>query len=266
MDGSELITSGEDGSLRVWSRAGMLRSTLAQCPEPIYACSWSPDNQSVLYSVGCNLIKKPFVPQGKTIQWKAHDAVILCLAWNSISKLIVSGGEDCTYRVWDDQGRSLFTSSPHAHPITSVAWAPSGDLFSVGSFNALRLCDRFGVRDTKSQQSCCFYLPCELFQWSHCLEKLKTGSVYSMSWSADGTQFVCATASGHVFLASVVEKTVSWDTHAAVLRSRRSISVTEFTANTEDRLDFRDRVIKVFKVDALINPLVYNLGCFNFTW
>jgi intraflagellar transport protein 80 len=145
LEGTEIITSGEDGSLRVWSRAGMLRSTLAQCPEPIYGCAWSPDNQSILYSIGPNLVIKPLAPQAKTNQWKAHDGIILCLAWSPISKLIVSGGEDCVYRVWDSLGRPIFSSSVHTHPITSLAWAPAGDLFAVGSFNALRLCDRYGV-------------------------------------------------------------------------------------------------------------------------
>jgi len=87
------------------------------------------------------------------------------------------------------------------------------------------------------------------------MEKLKTGSIYNMHWSADGTQFACASASGHVFLASVIERTVSWGTHEAVLTARRTIVVTEFTGNTEDRLDFRDRVIKVFQHPLFSNTL-----------
>lgn len=33
----------------------------------------------------------------------------------------------------------------HEQPITSLAWSPSGELFAVGSFNTLRLCDNSGV-------------------------------------------------------------------------------------------------------------------------
>ena len=32
-------------------------------------------------------------------QWKAHDGVILKVDWNPITGLIVSGGEDCKYKV-----------------------------------------------------------------------------------------------------------------------------------------------------------------------
>lgn len=81
------------------------------------------------------------------LQWKAHEGLVLCLAWSAASDIIVSGGEDCKYRVWDSQGRSIFSSVHHNHYITSIAWAPAGDLFAVGSFNTLRLCDYSGVRN-----------------------------------------------------------------------------------------------------------------------
>lgn len=85
----------------------------------------------------------------------------------------------------------------------------------------------------------------ETFQWSHFLDKPKVGSVYNISWSADGTQLAGAGATGHVFLANVIERKVSWTTYEATLASRRTVTVAEFTNNTEDRLDFRDRVVKV---------------------
>jgi intraflagellar transport protein 80 len=32
-------------------------------------------------------------------QWKAHDGLILKVVWNPSNNLIISGGEDCRYRV-----------------------------------------------------------------------------------------------------------------------------------------------------------------------
>ena len=49
------------------------------------------------------------------------------------------------YQVWDTYSRLLYSSSVHDYPITSVAWTPDGELFAVGSFNTLRLCDKAGV-------------------------------------------------------------------------------------------------------------------------
>ena len=48
-------------------------------------------------------------------------------------------------QVWDTCGRPLFSSGSHGYPITSLAWNRDGDLFAVGSYNLLRLCDKAGV-------------------------------------------------------------------------------------------------------------------------
>lgn len=34
-----------------------------------------------------------------SVQWKAHDGIILKVDWNSVNDLILSGGEDCKYKV-----------------------------------------------------------------------------------------------------------------------------------------------------------------------
>nr|XP_054369944.1 intraflagellar transport protein 80 homolog [Mirounga angustirostris] len=155
-EGTALVTVGEDGQIKIWSKTGMLRSTLAQQGTPVYSVAWGPDSEKVLYTAGKQLIIKPLQPNAKVLQWKAHDGIILKVDWNSVNDLILSAGEDCKYKVWDSYGRLLYNSQPHEHPITSVAWAPDGELFAVGSFHTLRLCDKTGVSHNGEQsQMCC---------------------------------------------------------------------------------------------------------------
>lgn len=47
-------------------------------------------------------------------------------------------------QVWDSYGRLLYQSSPLDYSVTSISWCPGGDLFAVGSYNSLQLCDRMG--------------------------------------------------------------------------------------------------------------------------
>ncbi|XP_075617761.1 intraflagellar transport protein 80 homolog isoform X3 [Balearica regulorum gibbericeps] len=146
-EGTALVTVGEDGQVKIWSKSGMLRSTLAQQGTPVYSVAWGPDSEKVLYTSGKHLIIKPLQPNAKVLQWKAHDGLILKTDWNSVNDLILSAGEDCKYKVWDSYGRLLYSSQPHEYPITSVAWAADGELFAVGSFHTLRLCDKTGVHN-----------------------------------------------------------------------------------------------------------------------
>ncbi|KAG5865619.1 hypothetical protein JTB14_010369 [Gonioctena quinquepunctata] len=157
--------------------------------------------------------------------WKAHEALVLCLAWSAASDLIVSGGEDCKYRVWDNQGRQMFSSSLHDNHITSIAWSPGGDLFAIGSFNTLRLCDYSG--------------------WSRSLEKPSTGCIYKMAWSADGTQLAGACANGQVLFAHVVEREVQYMNFTAVVSERKLVTVRNVLDETKEHLELPERVIQL---------------------
>lgn len=223
-DGTALITAGEDGQLKIWSKSGMLRSTLAQQGSPVYSVAWSPDSSRVLYTSGRQLIIKPLQPSSKPLQWKAHDGVILKVDWSVVNDLILSAGEDCKYKVWDSYGRLLFSSSSHDYPITSVSWAPDGELFAVGSFHTLRLCDKTG--------------------WSYSLEKPSTGSLFSLAWSTDGTQLAAACGNGHVLFAHIIEQRWEWKNFEITLTKRRSMQVRNVLNDAVDVLEFRDRVIK----------------------
>ena len=61
----------------------------------------------------------------------------------------------CCFQVWDCFGRLLVQSIPYEYVITSVAWAPNGDTFAVGSFDFVRLCDKAGVRCLQSSLRLC---------------------------------------------------------------------------------------------------------------
>ncbi|CAJ1065331.1 intraflagellar transport protein 80 homolog [Xyrichtys novacula] len=248
-DGTALITAGEDGQIKIWSKSGMLRSTLASQGSPVYSVAWGPDSDRILYTSGRQLIIKPLQPSAKVIQWKAHDGIILKVDWNSVNDLILSGGEDCKYKVWDSFGRLLYSSLFLDYSITSLSWAPDGEVFAVGSFNTLRLCDKTG--------------------WSYALEKPNTGSVFSLAWSADGTQLAGACGNGHVIFAHVVEQHWEWKNFVITLTKRRTMQVRNVINDAVDILEFRDRVIKAslayghLVVATSLQCYVYNSGNWN---
>eukprot|EP00227_Mantoniella_beaufortii_P020105 CAMPEP_0197575096 /NCGR_PEP_ID=MMETSP1326-20131121/609_1 /TAXON_ID=1155430 /ORGANISM="Genus nov. species nov., Strain RCC2288" /LENGTH=759 /DNA_ID=CAMNT_0043137801 /DNA_START=154 /DNA_END=2433 /DNA_ORIENTATION=+ len=224
-DGTALVTVGEDGALKVWSRNGMLRSVLEQRDVPMYCVSWAPDGDQVLFGSGKELFIKPLNPGSKTLKWKAHDGVVLRCDWSALNSTIVSGGEDCRYKVWDCYGRLLYQSAAYDYAITSVAWNPSGDIFAVGSFNALFLCDKTG--------------------WTCSKAKLETGSVYNIAWTADGTQLAGSGGNGSVCFGSILDHTLEWDKIAATLEEGTRIRVRDVMSESVEDLDFRDRVIKM---------------------
>eukprot|EP00041_Stephanoeca_diplocostata_P034393 m.1171186 g.1171186 ORF g.1171186 m.1171186 type:complete len:779 (+) comp24512_c0_seq6:118-2454(+) len=226
-DGSALATVGEDGQIKIWSKTGMLRATLAQGGMAVYSVAWSPAADKVLYPVGGQLVVKPLQPSSKTEQWKAHDGVILCTDWNVVNNRIISGGEDRKYKVWDSYGRVLYSSAAHDHPITSVRWAPSGEFFAAASFALVRLCDAAG--------------------WSHCLHRLDgSGSVYALAWTSECDQLALGCATGDVVLARVIGHKRQWMHFEICVETLDTISVSNIlTGSVETLSDFREPVLKV---------------------
>ena len=190
----------------------MLRAVLEQLQHAIHAVSWSPSCDAVAAGCGKDLYVKSADPGGrKTIRWKAHDGAVLAVDWSPRGDVIVSGGEDCRYRVWDAFGRTLHASPAMDHPTTSCAWAP-GDVFAVGSFERAYLCDRTGGTRRAAVRALADGF----------------GSVFGLAWSPDGTTLAGCGGGGGVFVGQTVgdakergdaEASVSEaDPHAVIVR------------------------------------------------
>ena len=130
---------------------------------------------------------------------------MLKVDWNTINNLLISCGEDKRYKVWDQYGRQLYSSTVMDSPVVSLAWNPNGDMFAVGGYNSLRMCDKLGVSSCaeteRSKKSDALFV-----QWCYAHTRTECGSLVSLSWSADGTQLACAGGNGAVLFAHTVDQ------------------------------------------------------------
>ena len=254
-EASAIAPAGEDGSVRVYSSNAMLRATLGRGNLPVYSICWSPNDDRVLFARGKDIVVRSAKQvDGKETKWKAHDGVVMKVDWNPVNNKIVSCGEDCKYKVWDNFGRLLFQSSVHNQVVTSVRWNPNGSMFAVGSYNLIRLCDETG--------------------WSYSRNTLDSGSILNLSWSSDGTDVAGAGGNGSVVLAQLVDRQLDWKNIQATLVATSSLSeideghedqqqdtkrgdntvsgeiqnrivVKDVIKETSETLEFRDRVVEM---------------------
>lgn len=62
------FVAGEDGFIKIWSRSGMLRSTVVNSDSSVYAACWSPDSQSIAYTNGKCVVVKQLAPNTKPLR------------------------------------------------------------------------------------------------------------------------------------------------------------------------------------------------------
>eukprot|EP00750_Incisomonas_marina_P002863 INCI12731.1.p1 GENE.INCI12731.1~~INCI12731.1.p1 ORF type:complete len:766 (-),score=142.09 INCI12731.1:1994-4291(-) len=256
-EANAIVTGGEDGSVKVWSRMGALRTTISKMPAPIYCIQWSPDNDFLLWGCGKKLVKKSSAESGsKQQEWKAHDGVVMDVSWNPVNNLVASCGEDCKYKVWENTGTLLYQSKPAEFVLTSIAWAPTGNMFAIGAFNMLRLADRTG--------------------WSYSMERPQSGSLQRIAWSADGTQVVGGGGNGTVVFGQLVDQHLEWNQTDVRVTEPSKVVVTDVEKQTSDELDFPTRVVclsledsrlivstqtqcYIYEVDNYASPHVFDL-------
>lgn len=230
-DGSSIVTAGEDGCVKVWSQAGIPRSTLVNAGKCVYALCWGHETTElggdcVLYTVGGDVIVKPLNPSvKKQIKWRAHNGVVLAADWSRMSGLIVTGGEDGMYKVWDAYGRNIFTSAAGEHPVTSVRFSADGEIFAVGAFMNIRVCDKTG--------------------WSHTYERMAEGSAMSVQWTPEGTQMMVGCGTGAVCTAQLIDRKTAWGSYTVTLADSRKVLVQDVAKDTVVELAQRDKVIKL---------------------
>ncbi|KAL7072197.1 hypothetical protein ACQ4LE_008505 [Meloidogyne hapla] len=217
---------GEDGYVKIWSKNGMLRSVLAQIGKPVYSLDWNGDSTKLVYCAGDECFIKQLNVQSSPIKWRAHTGLVTCLSWSAVNDQILTGGEDCRYRLWSGQGRPLWSSSAYNFPISSVAWSHNGIMFAVGSFNLLRLCDKSG--------------------WSYSMERPNCGSISCLSWSPDCLQLIGGCASGQLLHAHIIEKRLIWEQLEAIQINRRTINIRDLSSEVvRERLETKDRIIRM---------------------
>lgn len=233
-DGLSLATSGEDGTVKIWSKTGNLRTKLVAFSQPVYAISWGADDDSLVVTNKNNLSVHASKGRAKVIRWEAQpkeSGVVLAVDWNHINNLIISGGEDCCFRIFDSLGLPIFASAPHEHVITSVSWAPNGTVFAVGSFNVIRLCDKKG--------------------WGHSHSRLMGGSIMDMKWSPDGTQIGGVCGDGTVFFAHLLGRKKEWGAFTGELVESDKITVLDNSASSqscEDDIEFSQDPVVEFSI------------------
>ena len=140
-DGSSVATGGEDGQVKIWSRNGSLRSTLASCGTAITTAHWDSTGKYLMFTHGGNVTVRSASFKQEQVQFKAHRRLIMCSDWDSSSTLILTGGEDRVAKIFDADGRQLGESMPFDFAVSSVAFLRNSKLCLIGTANRLFLTD-----------------------------------------------------------------------------------------------------------------------------
>ncbi|PWA69145.1 transducin/WD40 repeat-like superfamily protein [Artemisia annua] len=144
-----ILTSSEDGSLRIWdvndfkSQKQVIKPKLARPGRvPVTTCTWNREGKSIAGGIGDGSIQVWSIKPG----WgsrpdiyvaNAHSDEITGLKFSSDGRILLSRSFDGTLKVWDLRQMKTelksFEDLPNHYPQTNVAFSPDEQLLLTGT-------------------------------------------------------------------------------------------------------------------------------------
>ena len=144
-DGTFLATASGDGTLRTWLADGLLASTLKGHSDVVTGAAWLADSSALVSASWDGTLRLWHAVRAENTRTiAAHTAKIWALAL-SAEKLVASGAEDATIKLWGLDGAAKGTLRGHTGVVWGLSFSPDGAfLASCSKDGTVRLWDRAG--------------------------------------------------------------------------------------------------------------------------
>eukprot|EP00792_Barthelona_sp_PAP020_P005994 TRINITY_DN2873_c0_g6_i1.p1 TRINITY_DN2873_c0_g6~~TRINITY_DN2873_c0_g6_i1.p1 ORF type:complete len:752 (-),score=186.52 TRINITY_DN2873_c0_g6_i1:76-2112(-) len=140
-EGTAVCSVGEDGVVKIWSKNGDPRSTIAKFSKPIYDVYWSQKDQFIFFIVDNLACLYPIQPSKRKFEWEIPGERAICYNLSPLGVLALAEGDKL--HLFDTEGKQLHSRTVD-EPILNLFWGSKGETLLLSSFNSITICDNCG--------------------------------------------------------------------------------------------------------------------------
>jgi WD40 repeat protein len=153
-DGKLLASGSVDNMIKLWDvLTGQVRLTLPGHRNQVNSVVFSPDGQILASGSADGLVKLWNVSTGQELRTLVnkserprgpanHPPNVNSIAFSPDGKLLVSGGDEYTIKLWNvSTGEVLHSMKDHSYGVNAVAFGPDGQTVVSGSFQEITVWD-----------------------------------------------------------------------------------------------------------------------------
>ncbi len=138
-----LATAGGDGTVKLWSSAGVPLRSLQGHRARVNRVSFSPDGQ-ILASASDDTTVKLWRRDGTFVRNLKHSKPVTAVSFSSQGQMIASGSKDKTVKLWSRDG-TLLKVLNHGDWVCDLSFSPDGQMIaSAGRDKTVKLWSRDG--------------------------------------------------------------------------------------------------------------------------
>ncbi|KAF8838852.1 WD40 repeat-like protein [Paxillus ammoniavirescens] len=169
-DEKKLVSGSWDHTLRIWDRNKGAVEVLRGHTDWVRDVDVSWDGRMIVSGSDDTTVRIWKGDLGEVMRvFKGHKDYVKSVQFSADSRRVVSGSDDWTVRVWTvETGKLAFKPIKCFGFVDCVRYSPSGDRIASGGFN-------IQVWDAQSGRGILF---------------IRNSPVYSLAWTADGTQII----------------------------------------------------------------------------
>jgi WD40 repeat protein len=135
-DGEVLASSGDDGTVRLWTDQGQVASLPGE--GPVRSVSFSSDGHTVAAGSSTGVVRRwnagdPRNPV-ELAPLRGHTDAVRAVAFSPDGRTLATGGDDHSVRLWQD-GAEIATLSSNRIDVYDLTFSPDGHTLAVGSGN-----------------------------------------------------------------------------------------------------------------------------------